>query len=378
MAVPRRVLHARGVTCGELSSASDAETRERAAILEAIFDHTNLLIAYLDPELRFVRVNRAYAAADQLTPADFVGKGHFELYPSPENERYFREVVRTGRPHFARARPFEYARSPERGLTHWDWSLVPVLEGGRVIGLVLSLLDVSARVRAMQDLHASVSELSIARARLERSLAEKEVLLREVHHRVKNNLQLISSLLYLQRSRIDEPTAVRAFDESRNRILSMAMIHERLYLSGDFAAVDLETHVSGLVRSLGASFSVDQSGIELVADVPALRVPVDIALPCGLVLNELVSNALEHAFVGRSPGRVQVRGGWMGQDSMVLSVEDDGIGLPAPLRANLGLRMVESLATQLGARLEVHGPRGAGTRVRLEVPLDTTTRTARV
>lgn len=124
-------------------------------MLEAAFDCAHAPIAYLDTQLRFLRVNQAYAAADERVPADFVGRGHFELYPNEENERIFRGVLESGDPHVSFAKPFSYAHAPKRGTTFWDWTLVPVKGvNGRVQGLLLTLLDVTARVRGETMLRA--------------------------------------------------------------------------------------------------------------------------------------------------------------------------------------------------------------------------------
>lgn len=129
------------------------ETNKR---MEALLDHTHMMVAYLDPEFNFIRVNRAYAEADKRDPSFFPGKNHFELYPDKENEEIFRRVVKTGKPHFTYAKPFEYAEHPERGVTYWDWSLVPIKDPkGAVTGLVLTVLDVTERKRAEDSLRES-------------------------------------------------------------------------------------------------------------------------------------------------------------------------------------------------------------------------------
>jgi PAS domain S-box-containing protein len=129
---------------------------ERTRLLATIFEHTPMLIAYLDPEFNFVSVNRAYAEADEREPSFFPAKNHFDLYPNPENEDIFRRVVETGQPYFTYARPFEYAEHPERGVSFWDWSLIPIKdEKGALTGLILTLADVTERVQAQEALWAS-------------------------------------------------------------------------------------------------------------------------------------------------------------------------------------------------------------------------------
>jgi PAS domain S-box-containing protein len=122
-------------------------------LLESILEHTPALMAYLDPQFNFVRVNRAYAAADEREPAFFPGKNHFDLFPDPENEAIFRRVVETAQPYFVYAKPFEYPEHPERGVSYWDWSLIPIQDtSGAVTGLILTLADVTERVRAELEL----------------------------------------------------------------------------------------------------------------------------------------------------------------------------------------------------------------------------------
>lgn len=135
---------------------SEQALRETTGLLETIFEHTHMLVAYLDRDFNFVRVNRAYAEADEHQPSFFSGKNHFDLYPHEENERIFRRVVETGASYFAYAKPFEYAENPERGISYWDWSLVPIKQKhGHVTGLVLTLADVTARIQAEEALQAS-------------------------------------------------------------------------------------------------------------------------------------------------------------------------------------------------------------------------------
>jgi PAS domain S-box-containing protein len=125
--------------------ARTSELQRANEILERIFSNIHIAVALLDPQFNFIRVNETYAGADERTPAFFVGKNHFELFPNPENEAIFRQVRDSGRPYAVFAKPFEYAHNPERGVTVWDWSLQPIKEGGEVCGLLLTLVDVTGR-----------------------------------------------------------------------------------------------------------------------------------------------------------------------------------------------------------------------------------------
>lgn len=226
---------------------------------------------------------------------------------------------------------------------------------GSFAGFIGSCIDVT-------DMKESQSTLMQANAGLRDMLREKDALVSEVHHRVKNNLQLVSSLLSWNERHVGD-TAVRSFSEDlRQRIYSIALIHERLYRSRDFGRIDLGGYTRELCHHLEAAHGSDQ--VRLRCEVVPLDMPIDAAVPVGLVLTELVANAFKHAFVGRSAGAIEVAITVEGGEA-VLSVSDDGVGLaPDALeRPGFGYDLVRTLASQLGAKLEIGGD--AGTRIGL-------------
>lgn len=198
---------------------------------------------------------------------------------------------------------------------------------------------------------------------LQASLNEKDVLLKEVHHRVKNNLQLISSLLSLQASRIGEPAVASLFDDSRNRVRSMAMVHENLYRAGNFASIAMQAHIESLCSHLHRVYAL--SGVGIVTDSDDVTLDLDQAVSCGLIINELVSNALKHAFPEGRGGKISVRFGITEDGLCSLAVTDDGAGLPGDIDINgacsLGLQLVRDLVDQLDG--EVNLERVEGTNV---------------
>jgi two-component sensor histidine kinase len=193
------------------------------------------------------------------------------------------------------------------------------------------------------------------------SLREKEVLLKEIHHRVKNNLQVISSLLNLQARYLPDPAAREIFRASQHRVQSIALVHEKLYQSADLSHVDFNDYTTSLLDNLFETFDAGERGISKTIDVGAIRLSVDVAIPCGLIVNELVTNALKHAFPGGRAGTVRVilREGPDG--ALDLTVGDDGVGLPEGIdprkTSSLGLDLVFTFADQLDAAVEI-GRRG--------------------
>ncbi len=204
-------------------------------------------------------------------------------------------------------------------------------------------------------------ELARSNDELRTALEGKEVLLRELHHRVKNNLQVISSLFSLQARYLTDPRQRAIFDESRNRIFSIALVHERLYRAKDLAQIDFSGYARQLIEHLRSVCGAQTIAVETQID--EVRMPVETAIPCGLLINELVTNAFKHAFPDGRPGAVKIALHADGPARWVVAVEDDGVGLPAGLDIgrsdSLGLDLVSILAKQIGADVEVR--RGPGT-----------------
>jgi two-component sensor histidine kinase len=211
--------------------------------------------------------------------------------------------------------------------------------------------------------------LKSERDRLARSLEEKEVLLKEVHHRVKNNLQVVASLLRMQAQGTKDEVLVRALRDSQDRVESMALIHEQLYETDDLREVDLARHVSMLAANLFQSYGVASERIARDIAIDPLPLAVDRAIPAGLILNELISNALKHGFPEDRSGSISIQGGRC-DGRIVLSVSDDGVGIPenVPMTKpkSLGLEIVRTLTRQLKGIFEVD--RSHGTTFRISFP----------
>jgi two-component sensor histidine kinase len=205
-------------------------------------------------------------------------------------------------------------------------------------------------------------------AQIKAQLQEKDVLLKEVHHRVKNNMQVISSLLNLQSRRVKDPAVSEMFKESQGRIRSMALVHERLYQSNDLSRIEFSEYLRNLATHLFHSYQADSSRLRLKIDAEEVFLNINTAIPCGLIVNELVSNALKHAFPDGRRGQLEIDLHRVAGDGYLLRVRDDGVGFPEKLdfrkTESLGMQIVNTLVDQVDGRMELY--REKGTAFRLE------------
>ncbi len=244
----------------------------------------------------------------------------------------------------------------EHGDRRFSITLAPIVESGyvNVYGL-----DITARWRAEE--------------RLKKSLEEKEVLLREIHHRVKNNLQIIVSLLSLQSEYIQDERAVELFRESQFRVKSMALLHERLYQTEDLAHINFSDYIRDMTNELLASYGPDAGNIKLKIDVGDVFPSINVAVPCALIINELVSNCLKHAFPGDRTGEIRVAFKCDKQGKYTLAVGDNGVGIAGdaavPGGRTLGLQLVHTLAEQIEASVVLDKSAGTLFKISFSKPL---------
>ena len=206
------------------------------------------------------------------------------------------------------------------------------------------------------------------------SLREKEALLQEIHHRVKNNLQVVSSLLNLQASRTNDPEITAVFKDSQNRIQSMSLIHEKLYRSNDFSRVNLGEYVRNLTTYLVRSYRTDTGLVNVDVNTDEVYIGIETAVPCGLLLNELISNALKHAFPEGRTGKITIL--LQTEDRQVtLVVSDDGVGLSDEEAANggtLGFQLIKTLVKQIDAVMKIETDQGSRFTITFDLPPEAT------
>ncbi len=181
-----------------------------------------------------------------------------------------------------------------------------------------------------EQLNCELNEKKKTEEQLLQSLKEKEILLKEVHHRVKNNMQIISSLLSLQSRYIRDPRDLELFMDSENRVRSMALVHEKLYQSGDFTRIDFESYIKELASHLSQFYNVDTTAISINVDVKNIFLNIEEAIPCAQIINELVSNSMKYAFRGRGSGEIFIIFRINGAGKRSLLISDTGIGDAGP------------------------------------------------
>lgn len=237
-----------------------------------------------------------------------------------------------------------------------------------IIGLSAALILAIGSLYLFRNKQKTSKQLQEKNRIISASLAEKEVLLKEIHHRVKNNLQVVSSLLNLQSRSIKDEQALEAINEGRNRVKSMALIHQNLYRDNNLTGVDMKEYIEKLSQSLFTSYNISTNSIKLETDIDELDLDVDTVIPLGLILNELISNSLKYAFAFKTEGilRVTLK---EKEDHLLLAVKDNGAGLPkgwdVSKLSSLGYQLVKSFAQKMKAELLINGE--DGTEVQMKI-----------
>jgi PAS domain S-box-containing protein len=368
---------------------AQAELREMAAVVESADDA--ILTKDLDGRIR--SWNPGATRLLGYRAEEIVGRSSRQLIPEDrwDEETQIFERVRTAK----RDLHIETVRKRKDGtLVGVSLTVSPILDrSGQVIGAAKIMRDVTDRNKAEQERVRLVEELQMTNTALEdrvrsrtselsQTLRERETLLREktsllqeVHHRVKNNLQMISSLLNLQARQIHDKEARAIFLESQARVRSIALLHESLYQSDDLGHVDMREYVDKLVRTLKRTYAQTDSSARFAASIDRVYLPVDAAVPCGLIVNELVTNSLKHAFIDSPDGayneiRIEMR---RVGENLTLLVADNGPGFAAtvdPARdETMGLTLVRDLSLQLRGRAEFLTANGALCTVRFPAPV---------
>ena len=334
------------VTDANTLEAMESELQQTKEQLRAVLDAMPGFVCWVCSDGKYLGVNQYMADTFNLSPDAFVGQDLSFLKNSPEFAQFMTQFL---------------ANSASTG--HH------VVEA-QVNGATRHYL-IAAQKYHQDSLAVSVgidiTERKLAEAQIQSSLREKEVLLQEIHHRVKNNLQVISSLLDLQSQQIEESAMLEVFRESQNRVKSMALVHEKLYQSKNFAKINFAEYTESLTNYLFKAYELHSGNVTLELDIEEVTLNIDTAIPCGLIINELVSNALKYAFPDSRTGKISISLHSDRHKHFTLIIKDDGVGLPInwdfKTVKSLGLQLVKVITKQLKGTIEIDRTRGSQFRL---------------
>lgn len=341
-------------TQGKLK-AQQRETLTEKAKLESLLNSTeNLMICTVDSDYRISSTNKNFVTWMNVNHGENVepGANIIDVFNRHVDPDYYQGQLQAFNNTFkGRHQQFELPLQNTSAKTIWiQVFLNPIYMDGQFNEISFLAYDTTER----KDIDRKVRD----------SLKEKEVLLQEVHHRVKNNLQVISSILNLQSSYVDDERTKEILEESQQRIKSMSFIHETLYRTADFSKLEFTDYLSTITSNLIQSYRLENTAVDFEPDMDHIYLSLDQSIPCGLIVNELVSNALKYAFAGRKQGRLTLTLKEV-ENEIRLKVEDDGVGLQNDFKYektdSLGIQLVYSLVEQLDASMEIRTEPGKGT-----------------
>jgi PAS domain S-box-containing protein len=322
-----------------------AERTASLAQAEAIIESSDDAIIGATPEGVVTSWNSAATRLLGYSAAEIMGKSLTLLIPPDRVEEELQLLVRI-----------------QRGQRVANLEAGRVRKDGRLIDMAITvspIKDASGAVVGVSKIARDITDRKKAAERIGASLREKDALLREIHHRVKNNMQVISSLLQLQANYVQDPKALASFEDCQERIRTMALIHEKLYRTEGLAQIDFKEYLESLTEML---LRAQSRGIKIRPElqIEPVAFGIDTAIPLGLIANELISNSLKHAFTGRSNGLVRVSLRRLAPNQFQLAIGDDGDGLPDDFTQSrsLGLRLVKILTGQIKGRMDYKNEKG--------------------
>jgi PAS domain S-box-containing protein len=339
----------------DISERKKAEKRIKRseAYYRTIFENTGTATIIIEEDTTISLVNAEFEKLYGYSKEEIEGKKSWKEFIAPDYKDKIEE--------------YHNLRRIDPSLAPRNYELKFVDRQGRIKDVFTTVAIIPETKKSLISL-LDITDNKIAENKIKESLMEKEVLLREIHHRVKNNLQIISSLLNLQTRCVEGEETINVLKESQNRVKAMAMVHEKLYQSEDLKDVNFKEYIENLVSDLFYSYGVKKGTIDLQIDADNIKMDIDTAIPCGLIINELVTNSLKYAFpCPNKEDIVKVVLKKLQPDKLKLFVSDNGVGLPENLDMEnvetLGLKMVTILVNQLKGTLEVD--RTIGTRFKI-------------
>ncbi len=306
------------------------------------------IVAISDADDVITYVNDNFCYISQYSPRELIGKTHFIVNSGFHKKEFFADLWQTISS--GKVWQGEIKNKSKDGSYYWvNTTIVPFMDDeGKPFQYLSIRFDITHR--------------KFAEEQIKKSLTEKEVLIKEIHHRVKNNLQIISSLLKLQSRYITDDKSLQLLRESQNRVKAMALIHEKLYQSHDLSHINLPEYIHTITTNLLYSYQGDINAVKINMKIADIELSLDMAIPCGLLINELVSNSLQHGFPTNQKGEIWIILQPLPNEKFLLIIKDNGVGIPEeinfPNSDSLGLRLISSLVNQLDGSVMLEKNKG--------------------
>jgi len=330
--------------------------KQSETFLNAIVENIpNMIFVKKAEDLRFVRLNKAGEDLLGYDRQDLLGKNDYDFFPKEEAD-FFTEKDRAV---LIKGTLLDIPEEP----------IMTRHKGQRILHTKkIPLFAPNGEAEYLLGISEDITEQKQAEEKIRVALIEKEALLKEIHHRVKNNMAVVSSLISLQAKRMEDSKVKAALKESQSRIQSMALVHEHLYQSADMARINLQDYFQQLANSVAGVYQGARGKIDMNIDAKGITLPIDQAVPCGIILNELITNAIKYGFPDHRQGKVDILARQTAEGMLELSVRDNGVGLSedADLESSksLGLRLIGLMTDQLHGTLEVTSEGGVKTTIR--------------
>jgi len=349
---------------------------------EYLFDNKSNLLYIQKREGKFIDFNKNVVNKYGYKKEEIVGK-FSEFLAVPNNDldkisEYIEKAWNGEKQMFGVETPFIELKIKKKPLTYEIIEIETkstIIDYKREEAIYLTFHDISYRKKLEKEqlkvllteasnnnLKNEIIERKKVEKKLKESLSKKEILLKEVHHRVKNNLQVISSILNLQSAYVKDENTLNILMESQNRIKSMSFIHESLYKTDDFSKINFSEYISTLSKSLVDTYVIYPNTVELDLSLEAVFLNLDLSIPCGLIINELISNAFKYGFIDYKKGKIKIN---LSENNGLINliVQDNGLGLPSNINykktESLGLQLVITLAEQIDAEVLLDNTKGA-------------------
>lgn len=329
----------------------DSELKYRTLV-----ENMSEVILYVDNKDMIIFANDNAVKTFGFEKSELIGKSASELLVDEEYKQFVKDRIKLRRHGFSDR--YEVKMKKKNGESIWiEVSSAPLKDtDGSIIGSI--------------GIHSDVTDRKKYENTIETSLKQKDLLLKEIHHRVKNNLQIISSLIKLQSAHVKDKEIHSLFAESQNRIKTMALIHEKLYRSSDISVIEFYDYIKNLVDSLYSSYGMSSQRVTPIIEFRSIYLDIDTAIPCGLIINELVSNCLKYAFPDLRKGEIRIDLKELENGEYEMIIADNGIGVPGNIdfmnTNSLGLKLVKILSEQLGGNALLHRNSGTSFNIRFK------------